>query len=118
MVLVSRHYHFILGKGEGDIYIRIFLTKGLKKNDYSELILYNQNEEVFASIFPKYGRVVVWNDTADFSFRPPSINVEQGEYSLLIKVTEDESKFNKYEEEYQVYLRRKYPCYIACQDFM
>ena len=108
----------VLGKGEGDIYIRIFLTKGLKKNDYSELILYNQKEEIFASIFPKYGRVVVWNDTADFSFRPPSVNVEQGEYSLLIKVTEDESKFNKYEENFQVCFKLNYACCISCQNFL
>jgi len=90
------------GKNDGDIYFRIFLTKGFKKNDYSELIFYNENEEIFASIFPKYGRVVVWNDTSDFIFRPPSFNVEQGEYSLLIKVTEDESKFIRHEEKFQL----------------
>ena len=96
---------FLIGKSDGDIFIRIFLTKGFKKNDYSELIFYNENEEIFASIFPKYGRVVVWNDTADFTFRPPSFNVEQGEYSLLIKVTEDESKFIKHEEKFQVHVK-------------
>lgn len=64
--------------------------------------LYNNKEEIIASVFPKYGRVVVWNDTADFIFKPPSFNVEQAEYSLLIKVTEDQNKFQKHEEEFQV----------------
>ena len=84
--------------------MRIFLTRKFKKNDYSELMIYDQNEEVIASIFPKYGRLVVWNDTYDFAFRPPSVNVEQAEYSLLIKATENISKANDYEEKFQVRL--------------
>lgn len=84
------------------MFIRIFLTRKVKKNDYSELLIYNKDEEIFASVFPKYGRVAVWNDTADFMFRPPSVNVEQAEYSLFIKATENRQKFDKHEEEYQV----------------
>ncbi|XP_065061624.1 uncharacterized protein LOC135688614 [Rhopilema esculentum] len=91
------------GKGEGDIFIRIFLSKAQKKNDYSELMIYNKKEEVIASIFPKYGRVVLWNDNTDFVFKPPSMNVEQAEYSLLIKTTRNETKFTKSMEKFKVF---------------
>ena len=93
---------FIVGKGKGDIFIRIFLSKEQKKNDYSELMIYNKKEEVIASIFPKYGRVVLWNDNTDFIFKPPSMNVEQAEYSLLIKMTKDKTKFTKSMEKFKV----------------
>ena len=78
------------------------MTTGLKKNDYSELILYNAKDEIFASIHPKYGRVAIWNDTINFIFKPPSMNFEQGEYSLLIKATLDKKKFEEHEHQHQV----------------
>lgn len=65
-------------------------------------MLYNAKDEIFASIHPRYGRVAIWNDTLDFIFKPPSMNFEQGEYSLLIKATLDKKKFEENEHHYQV----------------
>jgi len=82
-------------KRDGDLLLRIFLTQGQKKNDYSELVFFDENEEIFGSVFPKFGRTVVWNDTVDFIFKPPSMQKMSGEYSLFIKATLNKTKFEK-----------------------
>eukprot|EP00794_Sanderia_malayensis_P015019 gene15019-16569_t len=95
------------GSGEGDLFMRIFLNKGMKKNDYSELLLYNKKEETFGFVHPKYGRLVVWNDTADFVFKPPCMFYEQAEYSLLIRVTTNEEKFKESQRTFDEFVAKQ-----------
>ena len=75
--------------------IRIFLTEVFRKNDYSEIVFYDGKGDIFGSVHPKFGRVVIWNDTTDFIFKPPSMNQFSGEYSLFIKASTDKSKFDE-----------------------
>ena len=82
--------------------MRVFLTANVNKNSYSELLFYDDNEEIFGCVYPKYGRVVAWNDTVDFIFKPPTMNHVTGEYSLFIKATLDKSKFDRAVEIFKV----------------
>eukprot|EP00794_Sanderia_malayensis_P015087 gene15087-16643_t len=90
------------GKNNGDLLIRIMLTSGLKKNDYSEMVFYDSNEEICGSIHQRFGRVIVWNDTADFIFKPPCINHATGEYSIFIKATLDQNKYDDSLKEFKM----------------
>eukprot|EP00795_Rhopilema_esculentum_P007201 gene7201-12871_t len=95
------------GEKEGDLLMRVFLTTNMKKNSYSELLFYNENEEIVGCVYPKYGRVVAWNDTVDFIFKPPSMNHVTGEYSLFIKATLDKSKFDRAVEVFKDHAKRR-----------
>ncbi len=90
------------GQNNGDLFIRIFLTEKFKKNDYSELVFYNKQEEIFAAVHQRLGRAVIWNDTTDFIFKPPSMNHHGGEKSIFIKATEDREKFKEAVAKYKV----------------
>ena len=80
----------------------MFLTERLKKNDYSEMTFYDEKEEIIGCVHPKFGRTVVWNDTVDFIFKPPSMHHISGEYSLFIKATLDENRFQESVQGYKV----------------
>ena len=102
MLCLLEAYTSFVAKRDGDLLIRIFLTQGQKKNDYSELVFFDENEEIFGSVFPKFGRTVIWNDTADFIFKPPSMQKMSGEYSLFIKATLDKTKVKKSVNQFKV----------------
>ena len=89
-------------KKNGDLLMRIFLTEGLKKNSYSELVFYDEKDEIFGCVYPKYGRTVIWNDTVDFIFKPPSMNQINEEYSLFIKATTDRNRFEESVKKFKV----------------
>ncbi len=74
----------------------------MKKNDYSELNLYNKKDEIFGCVHPRFGRVAIWNDSADFLFKPPSMFFERAESSLLIKATTNKTKFEESQKQYEV----------------
>ena len=67
----------------------------MKREDMSELVFYDKTGESFGAIQPKVGRIVAWNGTLSYLFKPPDINFVDGEYSLLIKLTMDMNKFQK-----------------------
>jgi Rps23 Pro-64 3,4-dihydroxylase Tpa1-like proline 4-hydroxylase len=71
----------------GDINIVIYLNKNWLKNDYGELLLYDELGEVAAAIIPKHGRVVIWNCVVPHLFRPPSVSFKQGQVGLIIRAT-------------------------------
>ena len=67
------------------------------------MVFYDDNEDIFGSVHPKFGRTVVWNDNVDFIFKPPSMQHISGEYSLFIKATLDKVKYEESIERYKVY---------------
>ena len=71
----------------GDINIAIYLNKNWLKNNYGELLLYDDRGEVAASITPKHGRVVIWNCVVPHLFHPPSVSFKQGQVGLIIRAT-------------------------------
>ena len=66
------------------------------------MVFFDEKEEIFGSVYPKYGRVVVWNDTVEFVFKPPSMQQIAGEYSLFIKATMNSTKYEDSVTRYKV----------------
>jgi len=76
-----------------DIVCRIFLSRGNTSN--SEMMFYNRKGEVMQPVQKKFGRVVLWNATLDYSMKQPGFQTFKTEYSLLIKLSRDRKKLQQ-----------------------
>ena len=85
--------------------MRIFLTTGMGKHAYSDQTFYDENNEIFASIYPKAFRIVAWTGNVSTLFRPPSMGYEQSEYSLFVKLSTDIELFKKGTRDYDVSIK-------------
>lgn len=75
-----------------DLVIRISLNHDLKKNDYGEAIFYKDDGEILAAVHPKLGRMVVWNVSVPFTFKPPAMSYVQAQYDLLVRLSTSKEK--------------------------
>ena len=78
------------------------MNNDIKKNGYSELTLYRDDGEILGAVHNKFGRIVIWNDTTPYIFKPPGMAYTQGEYSLLVKASSDKNKWEAGEEIHNV----------------
>lgn len=75
-----------------DLVIRISLNHDLKKNDYGEAIFYKDDGEILAAVHHKLGRMVVWNVSVPFTFKPPAMSYVQAQYDLLVRLSTSKEK--------------------------
>lgn len=75
-----------------ELVIRISLNKDFKKNDYGEAIFYKDNGEILAAVHPKMGRMVVWNASVPFIFKPPAMSYVQAQFDILARITTSKEK--------------------------
>lgn len=87
------------------LFIRVFLTRGMSKHSYSDQAFYDENDEIFASVYPRVNRIVIWTGNVNTIFRPPSMGHEGDEYSFFVKLTSDLELFKEAFELYSVKLR-------------
>ena len=84
--------------------LRIFLNQDFKKNDYGESLYYKDNGEIFAAVHPRMGRLVVWNVSVPFIFKPPAMSYVQAQYDIVIKVSTSKEKIEQSIQETKVRL--------------
>ncbi|KAL9971354.1 hypothetical protein ACROYT_G023867 [Oculina patagonica] len=70
----------------------MFLNPKWRKNDYGELYLYDEDNEIVAGAVPKFGRVVVWQSSVAYLPRPPSIAFKKGQLLLHVQFTKSKEK--------------------------
>ncbi|XP_066295870.1 uncharacterized protein [Branchiostoma lanceolatum] len=87
-------------ESEKEFSVSIYLNEVWRKNDYGELYFYDDDEEIFAAVKPKFGRTVVWDSSIDYLSRPPSINFKQGQIILNLAFTTNSSKVENYQKAY------------------
>lgn len=75
-----------------ELVIRISLNKDFKKNDYGEAIFYKDNGEILAAVYPKMGRMVIWNASVPFIFKPPAMSYVQAQFDILVRITTSKEK--------------------------
>ena len=75
-----------------ELVIRISLNKDFKKNDYGEAIFYKDDGEILAAVHPKMGRMVVWNASVPFIFKPPAMSYVQAQFDILARITTSKEK--------------------------
>ena len=69
----------------------MYLKEGWRKNDYGDLLLFDEDMEIVAPVKPHRGRLVVWDSTVPYLSRPPSVNVRQGQRMLFVRWTRNVS---------------------------
>ena len=69
----------------------IYLKDGWRKNDYGDLLLFDEDMEIVAPVKPHRGRLVVWDSTVPYLSRPPSVNVRRGQRMLFVRWTRNVS---------------------------
>ena len=67
--------------------VRISLNRDFKKNDYGESIFYKDSGEILAAVYPKVGRMVVWNASVPFIFKPPAMSYLQAQYDVILRLS-------------------------------
>ena len=72
--------------------VRISLNKDFKKNDYGEAIFYKDSGEILAAVYPKMGRMVVWNASVPFIFKPPAMSYVQAQYDIVVRLSTSKEK--------------------------
>ena len=65
----------------------IFLNKDVKKNDYGDVALYNETDEITKSVYPRSGRVLFVRCNIKIKLNPPSLGEEKRSYMTLIEFT-------------------------------
>lgn len=75
-----------------DLVIRITLNKDFKKNDYGEAIFYKDDGEILCAVYPKMGRMVVWNATVPFIFKPPAMSYVQAQFDIVMRLSTSKEK--------------------------
>ena len=72
--------------------VRICLSKDFKKNDYGETLFYRDSGEILAAVFPKMGRMMIWNASVPFIFKPPAMSYLQAQYDIVIRLSTSKEK--------------------------
>ena len=93
--LINKQFPFFCTENNIDkdeLVIRISLNKDFKKNDYGEAIFYKDDGEILAAVHPKMGRMVVWNASIPFIFKPPAMSYVQAQFDILVRITTSKEK--------------------------
>ena len=85
-----------------ELLARIFLNNDFKKNDYGEAIFYQEDGEILTAIHPRHGRLVVWNSSVPFIYKPPAMSYVQGQYALTLKLSPVKQKMETAVEKLKV----------------
>ncbi|XP_039256913.2 uncharacterized protein LOC120333637 [Styela clava] len=77
---------------ENSYSIAIYMNVVWRKNAYGELFFYDEDGEIFAPIRHKFGRIVVWDSSITYVFRPPSISQLATQGIIVSTFSADERK--------------------------
>ncbi|XP_062506019.1 uncharacterized protein LOC134182606 [Corticium candelabrum] len=75
----------------------VYLNYKWRKNDYGDMLLFDEEEEIVAPVKPVFGRVIVWHSSVPYLSRPPSVAFRMGQKILFIRWTSNSSKVVEYE---------------------
>lgn len=75
-----------------DLMVRICLNKDFKKNDYGETLFYRDSGEILAAVHPKMGRMMIWNASVPFIFKPPAMSYLQAQYDIIVRLSTSKEK--------------------------
>ncbi|EDV24217.1 hypothetical protein TrispH2_007332 [Trichoplax sp. H2] len=87
---------------EKDITMVIQLVSKWKKNDYGDILFYDQDEEVAAAIHPRLARCIIFDASIPYIHKPPSIDYKFGQMFLTIKLTKSEEKVKEFHDQWKL----------------
>jgi len=75
-----------------DLVVKISLNKDFRKNDYGETVFYKYDGEILAAVYPRMGRMIVWNASIPFIFKPPAMTYVQAQFDVIVRLTTSKEK--------------------------
>lgn len=75
-----------------DLVVKISLNKDFRKNDYGETVFYKDDGEILAAVYPRMGRMIVWNASIPFIFKPPAMTYVQAQFDVIVRLTISKEK--------------------------
>ena len=79
----------------GEVWMAIFANERWQDNNYGDLFLYDDEDEIIGGANPQYARLVAWNASMGYLVRPPCIDFSRGQNVLVIRWTRDEEKVKR-----------------------
>ena len=98
-----------------ELWARLYLHSDFNKNDYGETIFYKADGEILTAVHPRPGRLVVWNSSIPFIYKPPAMSYLQGQYTLTFKLSPDREKMER--EQVKVEVRAWFSCNFSSRFF-
>ncbi|XP_028394289.1 uncharacterized protein LOC114518487 isoform X2 [Dendronephthya gigantea] len=103
----SPKVHVDAAPEDDEVSMMIYLNANWRKNDYGDLYLYDDDQEILAGVVPHYGRIVVWQSSIPYLPRPPSVAFKLGQLFFHIRFTKNQTKFmnthEKWLDNHQLY---------------
>ena len=63
---------------------------------------FRDDGEILAALHPLPGRVVLWNASVPYMYKPPAMSYSQEQYDITVKLTTSEQKVKEFEARRQV----------------
>ena len=86
---------------DGDVSAIIYLTGKWQKNDYGDILFYDNNKEIVSAIHPVMFRMVMFDSTIEHLYKPPSIDHSDPLRTIHFKLTTSKNKLNKAIQDYK-----------------
>ncbi|XP_030842505.1 uncharacterized protein LOC753783 isoform X2 [Strongylocentrotus purpuratus] len=85
----------------------LYFNQYWRKNDYGELLFYDDNNDTFTALSPKYNRAVVWDSSIGYIMKPPSMDFKQGMMCLRVRFTTNATKESKARQRRELHFEEK-----------
>ncbi|XP_054768909.2 uncharacterized protein LOC129276552 [Lytechinus pictus] len=92
---------------EKEYSVVLYFNHYWRKNDYGELLFYEDNNDTFVALSPKYNRAVVWDSSVGYIMKPPSMDFKQGMMSLKMSFTMNATKESEVRQRRQLHFEEK-----------
>ena len=79
---------------EGDVSAILYLIGNWKKNDYGDIIFYDNDQEIVCAVHPVMFRMVMFDSSIEHVYKPPSIDNGIAIKTIQVKLTKSVSKVN------------------------
>lgn len=85
----------------GDVSAIVYLTGKWQKNDYGDIIFYENNKEIVCAVHPVMFRMVMFDSSIEHLYKPPSIDHSGPLRTIHFKLTSSKDKLNRAIQDYQ-----------------
>ncbi|EDV24219.1 uncharacterized protein TRIADDRAFT_57485 [Trichoplax adhaerens] len=77
---------------EGDVSAILYLIGSWKKNDYGDILFYDDNKEIVGAVHPLMHRMIMFDSSIEHLYKPPAIDNGVAMKTLQIKLTKSVKK--------------------------
>ncbi|EDV24222.1 hypothetical protein TrispH2_008816 [Trichoplax sp. H2] len=87
--------------GNGDVSAILYLIGKWKKNDYGDILFYDNNKEIIGAVHPLIFRMIMFDSSIEHQYKTPSVDHEGPVITLQVKLTQSKEKVNNAIEQWK-----------------